>query len=182
MAILGDGCGLGRWFCNRCTCVDKIHFGRKLPSRSNRLAQCAVPLNSSALLAWNTLQYVTRKPLFPMVQNQHLSRLLGSFFFLEKMQWSFRARKFHNWMCAAEHFWMTNFMYSRELLWSCVGCWPDILQAYASKQCKFLLHRQNHVGNGPSVSGLVHPKKTPTQQDALPVRWEHVEHQWLDSR
>ena len=80
-------------------------------------------------------------------------------FFSGKMQWSFRARKFHNWMCAAEHFWMTNFMYSRELLWSCVGCWPDILQAYASKQCKFLLQRQNHVGNGPSVSGLVHPKK-----------------------
>ena len=65
----------------------------------------------------------------------------------------------HRALCAAEQFWMTNFMYSRELLWSCVGCWPDILQAYASEQCKFLLRRQNHVGNGPSVSGLVHPKQ-----------------------
>ena len=83
--------------------------------------------------------------------------------------------------CAAEHFWMTNFMYSRELLWSCVGCWPDILQAYASEQCKFLLRRQNHVGNGPSVSGLVHSKKHRSGRrvwrEAGAIRREHAHRQ-----
>ena len=62
---------------------------------------------------------------------------------------------------------MTNFM--------------DILQAYASEQCKFLLRRQNHVGSGPSVSGLVHPKKHRSGRrvwrEAGAIRHEHAHRQ-----
>ena len=50
-----------------------------------------------------------------------------------------------------------------------------------SEQCKFLLRRQNHVGNGPSVSGLEHPKKHRSGRrvwrEAGAIRREHAHRQ-----